>query len=1198
MKLKKLEIFGFKSFPDKASIEFPEGVCAVVGPNGCGKSNVFDALRWVMGEQSVKQLRGKAMEDVIFSGAGGAPALNMAEVSLTLSNDGSLIPEELRDFSEVMITRRLYRSGESVYLINKRPCRLKDIHNVFLGSGLGAKSYAIIQQGRIGAITDAGPDERRFFIEEAAGVTRYKQRKEEALRKLDATRQNLLRLNDIISEVERQMSGLKRQAAKAEFFNRCREEMLQLDVRLTLHQCAVLSSEIADADGLLTGLKDTDSAQNAELKKLDAALEAIRLAHLRKNQQISEQKAQKFEMQRQIDKTENELAHLREDVERVTREVSELSFAKRGLVEKNESVDQEILQVGIENEATRTALETLKVTLNREHAESRTIRENLTGLNLSLDERKRRLFDLSAREAQYQNIFQHTTNNRETLKRRLRRADEQEVLARQKVTESEARVENARTDFEACRTALEELKIEIAAAESHLRETGAILRDQVKRCQTIQLDRKARVSRYTTLKKMEESLEWYKDGVKAILKNGVVRNEDGPSVPTPALGGVLGIVADVVEPAPDYEIAVEAVFGEALQYILVTDHEAGRCAIDYLQQSGAGRGGFVPVSAVKAAVNGGAKGPAAEKKLLNHIAVKQGFESMAEAMLGHVAVAEDLSEAMALYHRNGAVQTVVTKGGDLVSHQGIMVGGSSENLAGILLKKKELRELQRQIGDMDKALDAARQTQAELENRVRAAESDLQQMIERKNRFARDELESEKALYKATEDLKNSRHHLDIVRLEQEQLLGEESDVEEELSRFKGELQETRAAVESAQAEILGVSEEIARVSSEIQAYDQRILDCRLEQTTLQTRLENGESTLRRLKEYQQDGRERLTQLSRDIEAKSTRKASAVMKIAENGERLAAMYTRKEELSRVLQAAESEFQSISAEMQDKDQVVYEIQSHREKTLQKISILEVEQSQRRMRLDAVAVRLEERYQRSFDELKTQFSDPNDSRTPEQIETSLERLRQKIKDIGEVNIGAIREYETQKERHGFLISQRDDLNQAMEDLQKVIRKINRVTQERFLATLTQVNEKLKEVFPRLFEGGTAELVLTEPGNPLDSGLEFMVHPPGKKVTRLSLLSGGEKALSAIAFIFSIFLIKPASFCLMDEIDAPLDESNVFRFNELLRIIGEQSQIVMITHNKRSMEFADILFGVTMEKKGISKVVSVNLERREAA
>ncbi|MDX9788540.1 MAG: chromosome segregation protein SMC [Desulfobacterales bacterium] len=1199
MKLKKMEILGFKSFLDKAGIEFPEGVCAIVGPNGCGKSNIFDALRWVMGEQSVKQLRGKAMEDIIFAGAGGKPPLNMAEVSLTLSNDGSFMPEELRDFSEIMITRRLYRSGESTYLINKRPCRLKDIHNVFLGSGLGAKSYAIIQQGRIGAITDAGPEERRVFIEEAAGVTRYKQRKDEALRKLTATQQNLLRLNDIIVEVERQMNGLKRQAKKAEQYNQFQEQTVQLDVRLTLHHYEALSREIQEADALLTRLRDADTAHFAELKKLDAVLEAIKLSRWRKNQLISEQKSNQFEYQRRVDKAENDLAHLREEIGRLGSEQAGLQAAHNELAEKNQTIDGEIDQVRTENNQTRSALESVKVTLNREHEASRAIREKLSALNAVMEDKKRRLLDLSAREAQYQNIFQHSENTKETLKRRLRLADEQEVLARKKVSEVQQRVQTAHEDLDECCRELADLKGRVSTSEKEVHESGRALSEQIKQHQRLQLERKSCVSQYATLKKMEESMGWYKDGVKAILTScGVKKGDDERDVVPAPVNGVLGIVADMVEPAPSYEMAVEAVFGESLQYILVSDHEAGMGAIDYLQRSGAGRGGFVPVSAVKTVTNGSSKGPDADKRLLNHVTIQPGYENVAEALLGHVAVAEDLSEAMALYHRNGAVQSVVTKGGDVVSHQGIMIGGSRENLAGILLKKKELKALQHQIFEMDSALDEVGRIRTELEVRVRAAETGLQQLIEKKNRAVRNELEFEKAHYKAGEDLKTAQHHLDIVQLEQEQLQGEQNDVDEELNRFRGELVQIRKEIQATQQEINELAAEFGNLTRQIESFDRRIVDGKMTQTSLNARLENGEKTLKRLADFQRDGQERLEQLRLDIDAKAGRQIAAKERAAELDASLAAMYEQLTSLNCALEENESQYQAISADMQHKDTAVSDIQTQREKTLQNIRMLETEQAQRGTRLESLAVRMEERYQRPFEELKSRFADVEDERSPEQIETQLVELRQRITNMGEVNPGAIREYDTQKERFEFLTTQRDDLNRALEDLQKVIRKISRVTQARFLETLSRVNEKLKEVFPRLFEGGSAELVLTDLNNPLESGLEFIIHPPGKKVTRLSLLSGGEKAMSAIAFIFSIFLIKPASFCLLDEIDAPLDESNVFRFNELLRIIGEQSQIVIVTHNKRSMEFADTLFGVTMEKKGISKVVSVSLERREAA
>ncbi|MGD9310602.1 MAG: AAA family ATPase, partial [Desulfosarcina sp.] len=391
MKLKKLDIVGFKSFFEKASIAFPPGICAVVGPNGCGKSNVVDALRWVMGEQSLKQLRGKNKEDIIFSGASGKPPLNMAEVSLTLVNDNGSMPEAYRDFSEVMVTRRLYRSGETAYLINKQPCRLKDIHNIFMGSGVGARTYAVIQQGNIGAITDAGPDERRVFIEEAAGVMRYKMRKTEALRKVKATNQNLLRVKDIITEIDRQMNGLKRQARKAARFKRLKAEAREIDIRLLHHHDAELKQQMNDAGGLLKSLKDEDIGQTAQLKKIDAAIEAIKLRRSEKDRDIASRKSRKFEIQRKIDRMETDLAHMKSERERLLQEVAELEVARTDLQAKNSSILSEIEQVQHQHDGLKQHTGKMKETIARENADSVDLRDQIDRLNRSLESEKNRL---------------------------------------------------------------------------------------------------------------------------------------------------------------------------------------------------------------------------------------------------------------------------------------------------------------------------------------------------------------------------------------------------------------------------------------------------------------------------------------------------------------------------------------------------------------------------------------------------------------------------------------------------------------------------------------------------------------------------------------------------------------------------------------------------------------------------------------
>ncbi len=1206
MKLKKLEITGFKSFYEKSTIEFPPGISAVVGPNGCGKSNVLDAIRWVMGEQSLKQLRGKSKEDIIFSGTNGKPPLNMAEVSLTLANDNGNAPEELRDFTEINLTRRLYRSGETSYYLNRQPCRLKDIHNVFLGSGLGSKSFAVIQQGNIGAITEATPEERRYFVEEAAGTTRYKNRKLEALRKVELTNQNLLRVNDILAEINRQMASLKRQARKAEIYNSYQMRIRRLDVQLGIHYYDDFTRQIDKTDTLLKELKDADIGHTSELKKLDAAVEEIKLRRWQKSQEIAEQKSQKFDTQRDIDRAENDLAHMRTEIERLNREAAELEDARQELVHKNEAMLSEISQVELETERLNSEIDTVRQTLAQQRRSNEQISEKFAGLNRELESAKAHLLDLTTREAQYKNIYQNAASNRESLQRRLKRADEEEVLAQKQIAETQQRENRVRDRFDTIKRQIAKLSEEIDITRKRLDEKAAALAQQVKAAQTLELERNTAKSQYSALKKMEDNFEWYRDGVKAIMKARSSNVDDKSSALPPfnreTAANVLELMADIIEADPAYETAIEAVLGESLQYIVVKDQQTGRQAIDYLQLHSAGRSGFIPMSALKPISGDGNGTPDFSRLLLNHITVKAGFESVARVLLGDVVLTESLPEALELFNRNGKFQRIVTKNGDVISHQGILVGGSKDKLSGILAKKHEIKELKRREAELTRQAENARLIQHELESEVQKLESALQKQIEQKNRLTEDKTEAEKELYKVGEDLKNGRRHLEIVQLEQEQLLGEASDIDDEMTKYNTALAKISDEINSAQGTVAGLSQEISNVSEEMEKFNQTVMDLKLNLTALNAKLENSNNSLKRLKEFHEDGLNRLEQLSREINQKRQKEEAAKLKSSGSAENLSRMYDTIKGIEEGIERNEADYQEIDNRLQDSDSKITDIRSKREKTLEKFRMLELELSQLQLKRDNAANRLEERYQTSFAVLQSDLQQDEDARkfiagmSVAEMEADLSRSKEKISKIIDVNLGAIKEFEQLKDRYEFLETQRNDLLKAIEDLHKVIKKINRITQEKFIETFNAVNEKLAEVFPRLFEGGEARLVLIEPDKPLESGVELMIHPPGKKLTRLSLLSGGEKALSAIAFIFSIFLIKPASFCLLDEIDAPLDESNVFRFNDLLQIIGENSQIIVITHNKRTMEFADTLFGITMEHKGISKVVSVNLARTE--
>ncbi|MGD9229159.1 MAG: chromosome segregation protein SMC, partial [Desulfobacterales bacterium] len=942
-------------------------------------------------------------------------------------------------------------------------------------------------------------------------------------------------------------------------------------------------------------------SHTTEIKKLDASVEEIKLKRWQKNQEISEQKSNQFETQRNIDRVENDLVHLRQEIERLSRESLELNTVRVDLEEKNHEMLSEMDQVEEETSQLNNEIVTVKTQLNQERGVTEAIAEKLSGLNQDLESHKARLMDLVAQEAQYKNIYQTTISNKESLQKRITKAEEDRAQAKKQVTRTRGLEEKARAQVDRIKRDINDLAEQISAAINQLEQKNKALGKQVKSAQTLELENNTVKSKLNTLKKMEDNFEWYRDGVKAIMKPS---STGGPSIDQELSAKILGLMADIIVAKPTYETAVEAVLGDALQYIIVKDQQAGLKAIEYLQSHNAGRSGFIPVTAVKQVENNQADNPASEQTLLNQITIKSGYEPIIKALLGHVVFSENLSEAIEMFNRNGAATTIVTKNGDVISPQGILVGGSKDKLNGILVKKQELKDLGRQSVQLEKKLEKARLDQAALESEARKLERQLQKLNEKKTNAAKNEIEAEKELVKATEALKNASRHLEIVTLEKEQLQGEATDIDEEMTKYNTALADLSAEVNTAQHKVSNISATISAVSTELDEYNNKVVDLQLQLTALNAKLENANNSLRRLKEFHNDSLNRLEQIGQEILAKQQKEETSKQKVAEYEQKLSEMYRGMETLDQSLKTNEAHYRAIDAELQNSDGKISDIKSKREKTLEKVRLLELEQSERKIKQENIANRLEEKYQNAFSALKTEFNQNSESleltseKTIETMEEELEICKTKIFKIVDVNLGAIREYEQLKDRFDFLDEQRNDLVCAIEDLHKVIKKINAITQKRFLETFNLINQKLNEVFPRLFDGGTAELILKDPNTPLETGVEFMIHPPGKKLTRLSLLSGGEKALSAIAFIFSIFLIKPAAFCLLDEIDAPLDDANVYRFNDLLKIIGENSQIIMITHNKRSMEFADTLFGITMEEKGISKIVSVNFDAAHAS
>jgi chromosome segregation protein len=1187
MRIKQLDIIGFKSFPDSLTLRFPEGICAVVGPNGCGKSNIVDALRWVMGEQSVKQLRGKSMEDIIFSGSEGKGPVNLAEVAVTLMNENGNAPEEYRHLPEIMVSRRLFRSGESGYFINKQPCRLKDIQNLLMGTGVGSRNYAVVEQGKIASIIDAGPDELRFFIEEAAGITRYKSRKKEALLKIQRTQHNLLRIHDVIIEVKRQMNSLKRQAKKAERYKTFQAKIEELEIALATFQYRTISTEMEETEKLLESLRDTDFKHESELATLDAAIEKVKQERTAQYRRISEEKARSHDLERTIDRLEGNIQHGTKDVERLEGDIEVFHSEVAEIEHKNQQIAEESRSLEERKSHLLEDTQKIKGTLGQEAAVEQAMRQRLGGLNKDLEAKKTELVNLASRKATYENALNNASKQRSNLSRRLDQLKGERAETEKDLDRLQAQMDQAQDHHGALKKDLDEIGAALEISERRLQQNRTSLSEQVRKVQTAEVERQKARSHYGALRKMDEGYEWFKKGVRVVM-----RQWESEKLKE---SGIHGLVADVIEPEPSYEEAAEAALAETLQYVIVKDQQGGRTAIDFLRGDSGGRAGFIPMEAIRPLVNADPHPRPEEgcELLVDHIKIREGYERLARSLIGHVIVADDLEAALRLWNNNGSHQAIVTRQGDRVCLQGILTGGSRGNGdSGILAKKKEVKELAARIAKLDQAVAVAEDRQKELEKEAVALEIEVQKARQAQADKTREQLELEKELYRLQESLRHARRHLEVLHLEEQQIAGEQTDVEQELSNHEGVLAELAQEIQADESAVEQMQAQIREISEKAESANQKVVELKLRVTSLQAEYDSSENTLRRLTEFQQDRRERLAQLKRGLRETEEDKAAMEQRLAEDRAKMADLYAELRAMEEKLSQREGEYQAIEGKLQQNDQALCEVRTRKQETLEKMQQVELKQSERRMRRDYLVSWIQERHRQNIQILAEGYSD--DGFSEEETEKALAAYRERMAKIGDVNLTAIQEYEALSERYRLLTEQCADLEGAIETLHRVIRRINRVSLKQFMKTFKAVNEKVKDVFPRLFEGGTANLVLTSPRRPLESGVSFLVRPPGKKVTCMSLLSGGEKALSAITLIFSLFMIKPTAFCVLDEIDAPLDEVNVSRFNYLLQEIGKESQVIMVTHNRQTMEMADELLGVTMEEKGVSKLVSLNLAR----
>lgn len=1193
MQLKTLEMIGFKSFGDKTTITFQQGVTAVVGPNGCGKSNISDAIRWVLGEQSAKHLRGDKMEDVIFNGSENRKPLGMAEVTLKLSNTGGGLAasSEFGHYEEIEITRRLYRSGESEYMINRIPCRLKDIRDLMMDAGVGARIHAIIEQEKVDHILSSKPQDRRFLFEEVAGVMKYKARRQEALSKLESTQQNQLRVNDIITEVRRQVNSLDRQAKKAERYQKLRAEMKDLDFRLASVEYSTLGTEWTASSQEFKKLEDEVTELHTELGRIESSIEESKVDALAAEHELST-------LQHRIHEAESALSRAEHRVEISRSQIASLNEQRVRDVADLEYLQQEAVRAGEQKARHEEEAALLASTVNEKNGVLAEKISDLESLTRELREKETSLDEARAGIMNAMTAASAEKSKIANLQSRIHQIDEQDEKGLKEKRELDQKLVELKSLHADKERELQEITARrISAGEERL-AIAARLEQALARKKTIEAglnDTRSRLagqsSRLRSLLELEQSLEGYQKGVRTVMSARKEASEQE------RLGTIHGLVADMIETEPKYEVAIEAVLGDRLQSVVVGSQTDSLKAVEYLKTRSGGRSTFIPKSPreIKSEpfIKNGHAGVIGSA--LSVVRCKDDYTSVAQYLLGDVVVVDSMDTALYLWNKNGFDKTVVTLSGEIVDPCGAVTGGAVETSgAGMLTKRREIKDLEQEVAELTKAVSALESEFSAVEAAIAddtRLETDLSQQIHR--------IEIE--LVNREKDNKTIRE--DIGRAEERNRIIEDENagraaLRQELRLSMEQSSEVLRGIEvghtNAQASIEALQAELSMKKEELEAARAVITELRMEITSLQEKQASAVRSQEALSATQADLTERRAKREAEIQDIASKLSELEGIIADAETEIKGHISVLEAERKVLVSRQEAHAAKMQVLQSSEEQARQVRHDIDAAQKKLSAIEVRRTELRLKIEHLKDNLWTSYHSELETIVQELGQFEIN--VDEARLKVDELRQKIDQMGPINVDALQEYNELKERYDLLSSQQNDINESINNLKATIAKLDGETKELFSEAFIAIQEKFREVFALLFEGGRAELVLLDENNILESGIEIVAQPRGKKFQSISLLSGGERALTAIALLFAAFLVKPSPFCMLDEVDAPLDEANVTRFTRLIRKMSDHSQFITITHNKRTMEMADALYGITMEEPGCSRVVSVRL--REAA
>ena len=1203
MYLKSLKAIGFKSFADKTTLNFEPGITAVVGPNGCGKSNISDAIRWVLGEQSAKALRGGEMSDVIFSGTDGVRGrkpTSMAEVSLTI---GDIDEENLKaagvdlSFTEVTVTRRVFRDGGSEYFLNNTACRLRDVQQLFMGTGVGRNSYSIMAQGQITRIIQSRPQERRMVFEEAAGITKFKQQKKEALRKLDYTEQNLLRLEDTIREVKRQIGSLQRQAGKARRYQKILDELRELETRLARHEFDALDADLQRVTEEVNGIRDQLENHSSGILEEEAALKQLRAALSQLDQQVNAARQKGMELKSESERHENRIEYNEQRMVELDTQHTNAESEIAGAQERRKHVDAELETInqqlagaghGLERARGRVtekndALEIINTNLERRRGSQQQAQVELDDLLTGLTDARN---ELNALELQRQG----NAARLEKISAEKIQLEEERSKLEVSLGEFEQSVESDSLHVQTHRGTVEERQARLTELDSQLTAVDDSLDELLQRQAELK-------SKRDVLRQLIESHEGTEAGAQAVLDE---------------FDTAIGLLADQLRVPEEYVRAIEAALGANLQLVLTRQADSANDMLGHLTNGDHGRARIVALELLRE--RGGEVPPhdlPAEGLLASRIVeADDSLQPLLQVVLGRTVIVDSLETATRLWHVNPGRFDWVTRNGESLSRLGVFTGGGKADAEhhSLLARRNQVEEIEVELGGINVKIDETSRRKGQLQ----AEQTELQASLQ----SARDEL-SDREVSIATRKgefnaLQNSRQVLEqkveAVVFEVQNLAeqdesskGKATELNTNVRALEGREHQLREVVETHERLLLEqrelretAMEELTEAKVALSKAEERESSLLDQKKPMEQRLEELELTLERAQKSLAESAERKVQFDGQ-NAESRREIDRLRVERETTNECVAELTH----NRNQQAATAERREM--ELSERRASLTELQERKGE-------IEVEQTQMRMKQEQLVERIREKYELNLADVQGEVSTINiteDGHTTTEtisaeetgaatnwdaVREQVHALQEKLDSMGPVNLVAIEEHEEIEERYTFLNSQHEDLVNAKTELEEVIARIDRQSREMFTETFDKVRANFQKMFPDLFGGGKADLVLTEGTDVLEAGVEIMASPPGKQLRGISLLSGGEQTMTAVALLFSLYQVKPSPFCVLDELDAPLDDANIELYVKKLKEFLVHSQFIVITHSKRTIAAADVLYGVTMQERGVSRIVSV--------